>query len=404
MRLLRTMTVAGMISLVGVMVGTSPAAANVGSSASLTVPVSVTVGDTGVAGSMTVVNINTPPNEGDPNTLTLVELAPSCAAIGTGATACPTPDTGNVSVSSPATGGAGTACAGVTFTVTLGSGGVYTFTPSSGVVLAPPGGAPGTDRCTINFTSSVSKVPATDVDTGAPGTQTFANARIQSRDTAAGITVSNAPHQEITVHQAVPSLTTHASASSVSPNQPFTDTATVGPVSGGPTPTGSVVFDLHAANDPTCDNAPIATSTTGLVGGTATSAPFSQASPGTYRFVATYSGDANYVGKASGCADAVNVVAAPAPTTVVAQPVIRLTGLLTLSARLTTSSGAPVAGRILTFVAGTTPVCTAATDATGTATCSNLSAFLRAALALGYNAVFAGDNTYAPSTGHGTLI
>jgi hypothetical protein len=97
-----------------------------------------------------------------------------------------------------------------------------------------------------------------------------------------------------------------------------TDIATVGPApAGAPAPTGTVTFRVYGPGDATCSATPAATSTTTLVTAagatTAASAPFKPASPGTYRFVATYSGDANYPGVASGCNDANESVSLPGP-------------------------------------------------------------------------------------------
>jgi hypothetical protein len=67
------------------------------------------------------------------------------------------------------------------------------------------------------------------------------------------------------------------------------DTATV---IGGASPTGSVTFSLYGPGDTTCLT-PIATTTGGLTGPSASSGPVTVTSPGTYRWVATYTGDPN---------------------------------------------------------------------------------------------------------------
>ncbi|HEU0315694.1 MAG TPA: ice-binding family protein [Solirubrobacteraceae bacterium] len=76
------------------------------------------------------------------------------------------------------------------------------------------------------------------------------------------------------------------------------DTATV---IGGAAPTGSVRFDLFGPSDPTCSSAPIATRTGTLTGSSAASGGITVAAPGTYRWVATYSGDANNAAATSPC-------------------------------------------------------------------------------------------------------
>ena len=76
-----------------------------------------------------------------------------------------------------------------------------------------------------------------------------------------------------------------------------------------------------------------------------------------------------------------------------------------ISARLTrTDNGQPIAGQTIVFTAGGATLCTATTDANGTASCNSLLALLTAVLNLGYNATFAGNGAYLPSSAHGKLI
>ena len=77
----------------------------------------------------------------------------------------------------------------------------------------------------------------------------------------------------------------------------FFDTATITKPGVGPTPTGSVRFDVYGPGDPTCAGAPTFTSTNPLnaAGTTAVSANFTPTSAGTWKVIATYIGDANYV-------------------------------------------------------------------------------------------------------------
>jgi uncharacterized repeat protein (TIGR01451 family) len=93
-----------------------------------------------------------------------------------------------------------------------------------------------------------------------------------------------------TVLKVNPTIATQASASVVVGGQ-ISDTATV---SGGTNPTGTVTFNLYGPDDATCANAAIFTSANRpLSGGTATSAAFTTTQAGTYRWRATYNGDAN---------------------------------------------------------------------------------------------------------------
>ena len=93
-----------------------------------------------------------------------------------------------------------------------------------------------------------------------------------------------------TVLKVNPTIATQASAS-VEVGGQISDTATV---SGGTNPTGTVTFNLYGPDDATCGNAAIFTSANRpLNGGTATSAAFTTTQAGTYRWRATYNGDAN---------------------------------------------------------------------------------------------------------------
>lgn len=76
------------------------------------------------------------------------------------------------------------------------------------------------------------------------------------------------------------------------------------------------------------------------------------------------------------------------------------------SATLTrTRDGSPIAGRTVTFstTAGAT-ICSAVTDSQGRASCGGVLSVVPALLGLGYNASFAGDPSYQPSRGAGSLV
>ena len=81
----------------------------------------------------------------------------------------------------------------------------------------------------------------------------------------------------------------------------FHDTATLSPPAGGPAPTGTVTFDVYGPGDTTCAGPVLFTSTNPLnpAGTSAVSGNFTPTTAGTYRVVATYSGDANYSSRTS---------------------------------------------------------------------------------------------------------
>jgi uncharacterized repeat protein (TIGR01451 family) len=104
-----------------------------------------------------------------------------------------------------------------------------------------------------------------------------------------------------TVNKVTPAISTVASAD-ITIGASISDTATV---TGGLNPTGTVTFNLYGPNDATCANAAVFTSANRpLSGGTATSASFTPTLVGTYRWIATYNGDANNNSVSGACNDA----------------------------------------------------------------------------------------------------
>lgn len=70
-----------------------------------------------------------------------------------------------------------------------------------------------------------------------------------------------------------------------------------------------------------------------------------------------------------------------------------------------TTSNTPIAGKTVSFFAGTTPMCTATTNTSGVATCQfSVLRTLAGVLSLGYTGKFAGDGTYQPSQGNGGIL
>ena len=114
-------------------------------------------------------------------------------------------------------------------------------------------------------------------------------------------------------------LTTSATPS-VTIGNSVSDTATVTGAPASPAPTGTVTFRLYGPEDATCASTPVFDSgPRPLAGGpppTATSGPFTPTAPGTYRWVATYSGDANYLPATGACNDAneTSIVTTASPT------------------------------------------------------------------------------------------
>ncbi len=304
--------VVGVAATLGVLLAAGPASASVSISQSITVPSALAVGQT-APGSLTLLNINTPPQQDESLTLTSLRLAPGCQSAGTVASPCPAPDLGVFSISA-ASGAPGTACAGVTFNVSApDASGVVTLTPTSTVVLSPPSAGSGPDRCTVNFSIRALKAPALDSNPS-PGTQTRINLVAQSTSSPSGLMAAVASSVEVTVARATPTIVTQASPSSTGVGGTIFDTATVTGVAGVASPTGTVNFQLYGPGDTSCAAAPVFQSTNALAGGAATSGGFAVSQQGIYRYTAAYSGDSNYLntfGVCNALNESVTVTAAP---------------------------------------------------------------------------------------------
>ncbi len=122
-----------------------------------------------------------------------------------------------------------------------------------------------------------------------------------------------APNESVTVTRTSPQLTTQASPGTL--GGPIDDTATL---IFGFNPTGNVAFALYGPNIATCSGLPVFTSTTSLMGVSATSGSFTPTTPGTYRWTAVYNGDGNNAPATSPCNaanESVTIKAAPILTT-----------------------------------------------------------------------------------------
>ena len=379
------------VASISVLLVPSIARAGIAASAGPTFPTAVTVGQTGVAASIAVTNQNTTPNTADVNTVCNfgdpapcpggdpgITLIPSCGVLGSFSVCAPTgADPNVVQVAPTGVGDVGTECAGMVFDITLidPAFGQLRFTPQGGahVTLTGTGAI-----CRINFVFDVLKVPVIDQDPGTAGVQTV---QIVDNTQRSGVLTASARGTStgMTVSKASPAITTIASPN-VPVGSPITDSATVtgrvNPVAGA-----TVTFNLYGNGDTTCGSAPVFTSTVAInADGTATSAAFTPSGPGTFRWIATYNGDANNNPVGGTCSDANESVtisrASPAITTV-ASPNVPVGSPITDSATVTGRVN-PVAGATVTFnlygngdtTCGSAPVFTStvAINADGTAT------------------------------------
>ena len=256
----------------------SHAAAGAGLSVSPTFPATVTVGQTGIAASITITNNNTPPDVAttvvSPRRLSAGAIARVLRRGGDRADTVlrsaiafirhlhrARSRSGRVPDQSDGTGSG--ACAGITFTtVPLNDVfGNYRFDPPSGVhVVLPTVGS----ACTISFTFDVLKMPTLDRQAAVPGVQTaqivIASAQIGRWQLLAA--ARGRPFRS-PLTQAVPSIATDASPDIVLGAGQLSDQATV---TGLVNPTGpqTVTFNLYGPADVACAAAPVFTSTVAL--------------------------------------------------------------------------------------------------------------------------------------------
>jgi len=204
-------------------------------------------------------------------------------------------------------------------TATLQSGsnptGTITFTSFGPGDTTCTGAAAFTATVAVNGDGSYPSPPFTPTSTGA---YRFIAAYSGDANNAAASTACNDAGEQVVAQPAAPAVATRASPSAAVGN-PITDTATV---SGGFNPTGTLSFFLFQAGGPTpspCATSPVSISVNVPVNGDGsyTSPPVTPGAPGTYVWVAEYSGDANNQGVADfSCTDPNErvVVAQSAPT------------------------------------------------------------------------------------------
>jgi Ca2+-binding RTX toxin-like protein len=140
--------------------------------------------------------------------------------------------------------------------------------------------------------------------------------------------VFNAEIETRTVANATPPICSRASARMALGAGTLTDAATLTGVA-GVAPTGAVTFQLFGPDDAACGGGAIFTNSGALTTGggaaaTASSAPFTPAVAGVYRWRAVFAGDANFLGVSTPCNDTGESVAvgprAPTPVPVAAPP------------------------------------------------------------------------------------
>ncbi|MEN3370959.1 MAG: hypothetical protein V7609_3102 [Verrucomicrobiota bacterium] len=204
-------------------------------------------------------------------------------------------------------------------------------------------GYTGTVR--FNSTDLNATLPANSTLANGTGTfsatlRTVGNQTITATDT--NNSAINGTSNTIAVTKPTPGLSGTVSPTSGNVGTAFTDTAVL---SGGVNPTGTITFTVYGPNAANCATAIFTSSKTVNGNGTYVSDSFTPTAPGSYTFVAFYSGDAsnNPVSTVCGAASQTFTVTSPAPTPTPAQS-------LNISTRVRTELGdrAMIGGFIIT--------------------------------------------------------
>src|SRR3989454_259118 len=113
-------------------------------------------------------------------------------------------------------------------------------------------------------------------------------------------TQCNEAGETSTVNKASPAMTTSATATATAGGT-IQDTATL---SGGTSPTGTISFSIYGPNDATCSSTATSAGSATVTGnGTYSSSAVTENVAGTYRWIASYSGDANNNSFTTACND-----------------------------------------------------------------------------------------------------
>jgi hypothetical protein len=286
-----------------------------------TMPTSTTVGAKGVGVFISLTNLSEPTDGKISIPKDAITFTPSCGSLPGGAMPpCPNPDPGVFAVGATGTGRAGSDCAGQTYSIapTSAATGEVKFTGPAIILKASDPATRVGGTCVIDLTVDVVKAPAIDGDPLTPGIQTYQLVDAAGWFTDLHNSASCCGSSHTTVVPASPALTTQASPPITLGGQ-ITDTASL---TGGVSPTGTVIFTFFPPADTNCAGPPVFTSPPVPVNGPGayTSAPFTPTVAGTYRTIASYSGNAANAPVTTKCNDnnesvVVNVAPTkPAPT------------------------------------------------------------------------------------------
>jgi hypothetical protein len=259
--------------------------------------------------------------------------------------------------------------------------------------------SPGTPSGTVTLRDGATTLGSTPL-AGGVATFNISGLALGTHTVVANYSSDNAfrASESAPVTQLVKATTTTALASTASSSvagQPVTFTATV-TAQFGDAVTGTATFKDGST-----------TLGTAAISGSTADFATSSLSVGVHVVTAVYDGDAGHVGSTSAAFNqtitAVKTYSATALAEAAASGAFGGTTILTATL---TSSGSPVAGALILFSLNATPVGSATTDGAGVAMLSaaTLAGINAGTYPQGVQAAFAGDDTYAASTGTAALM
>jgi Bacterial Ig-like domain (group 3) len=194
------------------------------------------------------------------------------------------------------------------------------------------------------------------------------------------------------VVKANPGIVTLVSSASITIGASVTDTATL---SGGNNPTGTITFTVFGPDNATCSGTGTTVSTETVNGnGNYTSDPFTPGAPGTYRWIASYSGDGNNEAATTACNDpGETVVVSKAAPTMATAPNVLPNDKATLSGLVNPSGGTITFDLYLTADCSDTPTTFGPFDvnANGTFESNNTTVLVTADTVVSWIVTYSGD-------------
>src|SRR5207244_3562500 len=194
--------------------------------------------------------------------------------------------------------GPSTAAGPITVTDTLPAGVIFQSASGTGWICS---GTNTSVTCTQPTNLPPGAAPPITITVTASEAGAITNTATVSSSTADSNQANNTATATTTVIKASPKMTTSATATQTAGGT-IQDTATL---SGGTSPTGTISFSLYGPNDLTCGGmATSAGSATVSGNGSYSSSAVTENVAGTYRWIASYSGDANNNRFTTQCNDA----------------------------------------------------------------------------------------------------